>query len=129
MTKSNDKEQSKPWQFKKGEVANPKGRPKGSKNKFTNQFYEDLLLEWQEGGREVMKEVRENDPATFLRVAASLVPKDIKVTKTDDAAFDSFMEGLDDDELDKLIAGLCAISSSGKGKERETKKIPAGKLN
>lgn len=104
---------------KKGEVRNPKGRPKGTRNKFSEAFMRDILEDWEEGGAKAIKAVRENDPSTYLRVAASIIPKDININDTREAAFDNFIENLEDDELDKLIAGLVAVGShtaSNKGK-------------
>jgi hypothetical protein len=98
---------------KPGEVRNPAGRPKGSRSKFSENFCHDLLLEWQEGGRECMRRVREEDPSTFLRVAASLLPKEFNINDRD-ASFDRFINGLDDNQLEQLIAGLCAVGGSGK---------------
>lgn len=104
-----DKKQLKPWLFEKGVSANPAGRPKGAKSKFSESFYQDMLLQWQEGGLECIEKVRKEDPATFLRVAASILPKDINVNNTQDIAFDRFIEGLENEHLHELVAGLQSL--------------------
>lgn len=68
--------------FQPGQVANPNGRPTGSRNKFGDQFYLDMAASWQRHGTKVMDEVAEKDPSTYLRVAASVIPKEISVAFT-----------------------------------------------
>jgi hypothetical protein len=63
-------------QFRAG---NP-GRPKGSKNKFTEDFWRDLHEAWAESGKSVITRVIQEDPAKFLAVAANMLPKEVEVT-------------------------------------------------
>ncbi len=108
--------------IQKGEVRNPKGRTKGTRNKFSEAFMQDILTDWQKGGSEAIERVRITDPSTYLRVAASIIPKDFNINNVSEAAFDSFMDDLEDDELDKLITGLVAAGSHSKSKKGTTKK-------
>jgi len=71
----------RPW--KPGQSGNPAGRPLGARSKFSMAFYEDLLDVWTEHGREAMVTTAKKDPATFVRVAASLMPKQVKAEITD----------------------------------------------
>lgn len=104
--------------IKPGEVRNPNGRPKGSRNKFSEAFIGDFLKEWEIGGAEALRSVRENDPSTFLRVAASIVPKHYTIEEGD-TALERLLEKYEDRELDQLIAGICAIGDAGKGQKGE----------
>ena len=71
--------------FKKGEVANPDGRPKGSLNRYT-RLRNDILdavevmakKYGKQGTAEYLGDLCKTDPVGFLRVAASLLPKHIK---------------------------------------------------
>lgn len=63
------------FQFKPG---NP-GRPKGARNKLGEQFLEDLLASWETDGPTAIKRVIDTRPQDYLRVVASILPKDINV--------------------------------------------------
>jgi hypothetical protein len=55
------------------------GRPKGSKNRYAEAFWADLQAEWEIGGRAVIERVMAEEPAKFLAIAASVLPKDVSV--------------------------------------------------
>lgn len=55
------------------------GRTKGSRNKLNEEFFENFLAAWKEHGANAMTTVAMTDPATFVRVAASLMPKEMKI--------------------------------------------------
>jgi hypothetical protein len=55
------------------------GRPKGAKNKLQEAFWTDFAEAWAEGGKAALKKVSDDDPATFVRVAASVMPKDLNL--------------------------------------------------
>lgn len=94
--------------FKPGQSGNPKGRPKGSRNKFAETFLKDFLKEWEAHGATVLKEAREKDPSSFLRVAASILPKEFNVNEGE-TALERLLEQYSDESLDQLITGLCAL--------------------
>lgn len=65
------------WQ--PGQSGNPLGRPVGSRSKFSEAMVSDFLADWHAHGNDVLARVRMTDPATYLRVAAVLVPREMKV--------------------------------------------------
>ena len=65
--------------WKSGESGNLNGRPKGTRDKFNQDFLRDLSDSWEKNGKEVLSKLVKDDPATYARLAASIVPKDIKV--------------------------------------------------
>lgn len=59
--------------FKPG---NP-GRPKGARNKLGEDFLKALQADFEQHGVEAIAEVRENKPDQYLKVIASILPKEI----------------------------------------------------
>lgn len=77
-------------------AGNP-GRPKGSRNKLGEAFVQALHDSFQEHGPETIEKVRVEKPHEYLKVVASLLPKQIEVKES---AFD----GVSDEELAALVA-------------------------
>ena len=62
--------------FEKGHSGGP-GRPKGSRNKLAESFLKALADDFEARGVAAIVKVREADPSTYLKVIASLLPKEI----------------------------------------------------
>jgi hypothetical protein len=76
------------------------GRPVGARNKLNTAALNDLLAEWQEGGRAAIKAFRREDPGGFVRAVIATFPKEFTIeTVTDD---------LSDEELSLMIGRLRA---------------------
>ena len=73
--------------FKKGESGNPHGRGKGSRNKLSEAFITALHDSFEEHGDRVIRAVIDESPAEFLRIIASIVPKQFGLEETTQNAF------------------------------------------
>ena len=62
------------------------GRPRGSRNKLGEQFLSDLRDVWQTHGIQALEKCAEEEPGTFVRVIAGLLPKTIDLNIAVDVA-------------------------------------------
>jgi hypothetical protein len=86
-------------QFKPGQSGNPAG-PKGSRNKPSEEFFQDLYDVWRAFGKPALETMAMLYPAEFVRMVASLIPKEPETTTR------PVMERLSNAQLDALIAEL-----------------------
>src|SRR6185437_12618032 len=75
--------------FKKGESGNPAGKARGTRDAITQAFLKDLDKAWRKIGPQAIEAAAEQQPALFLKVVASLLPRDVQIS-----AADSFLEAL-----------------------------------
>ena len=66
--------------YKPGQSGNPKGRPKGSRNKLSEEFFRDLCDAWQAFGKPALMAAAWTHPVEFVRVVASLIPRELEAT-------------------------------------------------
>jgi hypothetical protein len=80
--------------FEPGKSGNPVGRPKGARSKFGEAFLEAMLADFQQHGVAAIEQVRQEKPDQYLKVIASLLPRDVNLRDlTDDT------DDMSDDEL------------------------------
>lgn len=84
--------------YKPGQSGNPAGRPKGSRNKLGEAFLSDMQADWVKHGSKAIEKVREEKPDAYLKVVASILPRDlnVNVNKFDDMTDDQLIERLRD---------------------------------
>jgi hypothetical protein len=110
--------------FKPGQSGNPKRRPKGSRHKLSEAALRDLRADFEVGGAEAIERCRRERPDVYLRVIASLLPK--QVTEKVDP-----FEEWTAEELDQLIQWLennrAAQGGRGEtGEGEQAQQVPPG---
>src|SRR5262245_37998396 len=85
-------------QYLPGVSGNPGGSPEATRRAFNKRFLFDLAEDWQQHGREVFKRVRRESPASYLKVCAMLVPREMKIEHQ------GRLGQLTDEQLDEAIA-------------------------
>jgi hypothetical protein len=64
-----------------GQSGNPKGRSKGSRNKLGEDFIADLQAHWEKHGADAIEKVFTGRPDIYLKVVASVIPKEASVNQ------------------------------------------------
>jgi hypothetical protein len=82
--------------YKPGQSGNPRGRPKGSRHKLGENFISALQADFSEHGSEVIQAVRTKRPQDYLKIVASILPKEVNVNE-------SALHQLSDDELSAML--------------------------
>lgn len=97
--------------FKKGQSGNPGGRSNTAKERVNRAFLRDLARTWEEKGAKMLDKLAEEDPATLVRAAVALVPKELDVTQrtVSDA------RELSDADLDALRTQIRALIAGPRG--------------
>ena len=85
ITADRDEQRDRGGRFVKGGIAGP-GRPVGQSHKLSEQFLLDLRDLWNRRGVEVLERVATEDPAALLRAISGLLPRDLRIDLTGDAA-------------------------------------------
>ena len=103
------KQRGKP--FKPGQSGNPLGRPKGSRSKLGEDFVSALYADFQSNGVSAIERVRTEKPEHYLKVIASLMPKEM-VVSTDP------IQDATDEELGEMLKYLRTIGKSPLKREK-----------
>ena len=117
------KEQLRAQGFQPGKSGNPGGRPKGSRNKLQGDFMRRLSEDFARFGIYAIARARRDDPLGYVKVCASLMPKEVNLTRP--------LDEIPDEQLDAAIIAVRAIfaaQDTGVGEEAAGELQPAEKL-
>lgn len=108
MSENTPKKQNLAHLWKPGQSGNPAGKPKGSKHKLGEAFVADLHAHWLANGVAALDKCFEDDAVQYCKIVASVIPKEIALTKGDEAA-------LTKDELRAALSRLDSILGPAEG--------------
>lgn len=91
----------KATQFKPGQSGNPGGKPVGAKNRLQSDFLREMADDFAAYGREAIVSMRTEKPAEYIRAIASLMPKELEITRP--------LDDVSDDELSAAITAVRAV--------------------
>jgi hypothetical protein len=75
------------------------GRKKGSRNRLTDTFLAAVETDFAEHGLQTLAKLRSDDPASYLRIVASLLPRDLILKREQEPDYSD----LSDDELAEMM--------------------------
>ena len=70
-----------------------------SRLKLNERFLQEFLESWEQNGKDAIKLLFQEEPAKYVYLAASLLPKEIDVTHTENVLHD-----ISDERLDAILA-------------------------
>jgi hypothetical protein len=74
----------------------PTGRRKGARNRISTALLEAIAKDFEEHGEETIKITRVEKPTEYLKIVASLLPREFEIT-------DSRLTDISDEEIDRII--------------------------
>jgi len=102
-----------------GGIGNPGGSPEATRRAFNKRFLLDLAEDWQQHGREVFKRVRRESPASYLKVCAMLVPREMQIEHT------NRIKQMTDEQIEEAIQTMLAAQAGEAAKVIEGTAEPA----
>ena len=87
-------------QFKPGQSGWPGGKPTKSRNRLQGEFLRELADDFELHGKKAIQAMRQEKPAEYIKVVASLMPKQLEEVATDP------LDGISDERLEEMIAVL-----------------------
>jgi hypothetical protein len=89
--------------WKPGTSGNPAGRPRGSRNRLSEDFVAALYDDFQDHGSAAIAACRAEKPDVYVRVIAGLLPKDMTIKVQE-------LDNLTDDQLLRKLAVLTEMA-------------------
>jgi hypothetical protein len=110
----------KPWLFQPGNKAS--GSRLGVRSRYSNKVMTELLKDFEMHGAETIARCRTTDPSAYLRVIASLIPKELKI-KEGSSALDSILDQFNSEQLNSVINALADRGVREESEEHQTTAI------
>jgi hypothetical protein len=87
--------------FKPGQSGNPAGNPASLRQKLEANFTRELKDDFEKHGKEALVACRKQKPDVYIKVIASMMPKQLEVKRP--------LEEIADDQLAEAVAALQAF--------------------
>jgi len=107
---------------------NPEQRGRRTRQKLSNMFMEGLVANFEVYGPEAIEMCRRTDPAAYLRIIASLIPKELKINEGS-SAIDSLLDQYSDAQLAAVIDAVATASASEEGENTQVAALPGIQSN
>jgi hypothetical protein len=65
-----------PYKWKPGDIPNPAGRPKGSRNRLAEKLISDFCTHWEEHGAEAIDWLFKNNKLHYVKIGTHLIPRE-----------------------------------------------------
>lgn len=88
-------------QFKPGNRANPGGKPVGARNRLQGDFLREMADDFAAHGRAAIVSMRTEKPSDYIRAIASLMPKELEITRP--------LDEVSDEDLNAAILAVRAV--------------------
>ena len=85
------------------------GNAQRTRHLFSKAFVEALLEDFREWGAEAIVRVRTETPAAYLRVCATLIPKELKLTDS------QYVKSLSDEQIEQAIEAIQTMLAARAG--------------
>lgn len=109
-------------QFIQGVSGNPRGKPQGARTKLGEQFIEALQADFQAHGTAAIEKVRSERPQDYIKVIASLLPKEMVIRdELDEMSDEQLLERLH--RLNRLIGPF--LGDPGSPEDRQEARTTA----
>jgi hypothetical protein len=95
--------------FVKGFSGNPGGSPEATRRAFNKDFLVALARDFKAHGEQVLARVRRESPASYLKVCAMLVPRELKIEQSNG------VKSMSDEQLEAGIEAIKAMLAARAG--------------
>ena len=113
--------------WKPGESGNPKGAARNTRqhrDKLATHFLRAMASSFEEKGVAAIDEVIKNSPAEYLRVIASIIPKELEVTNRIGELTDEQLADVVTALRSAISAGLVREAASAEGSAEQAQGLP-----